>query len=138
MIFSKFKIVPVVQLAAHAKSSTSYGRKVVRSYVRITKFFGLDGLLLFRIIMGLRWIQINSNRKALHASERHIGEFCPMQNNLNSVQLLSSWKMFVKRCSIRSAISSSSAHYSAFALASPYDSLRTETSTFISNSRAPA
>ena len=41
------KIVPVVQLAAHAKSSTSYGRT--------TKFFGLDGLLLFRIVMGLRW-----------------------------------------------------------------------------------
>ena len=40
------KIVPVVQLAAHAKSSTLYGRT--------TKFFGLDGLLLFRIVMGLR------------------------------------------------------------------------------------
>ena len=56
------KIVPVVQLAAHAKSSTlygrtvvrSYGRTVVRSYGRTTKFFGLDGLLLFRIVMGLR------------------------------------------------------------------------------------
>ena len=35
------KIVPVVQLAAHAKSSTLYGRT--------TKFFGLDGLLLFCI-----------------------------------------------------------------------------------------
>ena len=41
------KIVPVAQLAAHAKSSTSYGRT--------TKFFGLDGLLLFRIVIGLRW-----------------------------------------------------------------------------------
>ena len=41
------KIVPVVQLAAHAKSSTSYGRT--------TKFFRLDGSLLFRIVMGLRW-----------------------------------------------------------------------------------
>ena len=40
------KIVPVLQLAAHAKSSTLYGRT--------TKFFGLDGLLLFRIVMGLR------------------------------------------------------------------------------------
>ena len=49
------KIVPVVQLAAHAKSSTLYGRTVVRSYDRTTKFFRLDGLLLFRIIMGLRW-----------------------------------------------------------------------------------
>ena len=41
------KIVPVVQLAAHAKSSTLYGRT--------TKFFRLDGLRLFCIIMGLRW-----------------------------------------------------------------------------------
>ena len=41
------KIVPVVQLAAHAKSSTLYGRT--------TKFFRLDGLLLFRIVMELRW-----------------------------------------------------------------------------------
>ena len=49
------KIVPVVQLAMHAKSSTfygrSYGRTVVRSYGRATKFFRLDGLLLFRTIM---------------------------------------------------------------------------------------
>ena len=45
------KIVPVVQLAAHAKSSTLYGRTVVQP-----NFFGLDGLLLllFRIVMGLR------------------------------------------------------------------------------------
>ena len=40
------KIVPVLQLATHAKSSTLYGRT--------TKFFGLDGLLLFLIVMGLR------------------------------------------------------------------------------------
>ena len=49
--------MPVVQLAVHAKSSTlygrSYGRTVVRSYGRISKFFLLDGLLLFCIIMGL-------------------------------------------------------------------------------------
>ena len=38
------KTVPVVQLAAHAKSSTLYGRT--------TKFFRLDELLLFRIVMG--------------------------------------------------------------------------------------
>ena len=50
------KIVPVVQLAAHAKSSTLYGRT--------TKFFGLDGLLLFRIVMGLRWSSaINSIKR---------------------------------------------------------------------------
>ena len=54
-------IVPVVQLAAHAKSSTLYGRSygrtavVPRSYRRRTsKFFRLDGLLLFCIIMELR------------------------------------------------------------------------------------
>ena len=43
-------MVPVVQLAVHAKSSTLYGR----SYGRTSKFFLLDGLLLFCIIMGLR------------------------------------------------------------------------------------
>ena len=42
--------MPVVQLAAHAKSSTLYGR----SYGRTSKVFRLDGLLLFCIIMGLR------------------------------------------------------------------------------------
>ena len=40
------KIVPVVHFAAHAKSSTIYGRT--------TTFFRLDELLLFRIVMGLR------------------------------------------------------------------------------------
>ena len=45
--YAMAKIMPVVQLAADAKSSTLYGRK--------TKFFRLDGLLLFRIVMGLRW-----------------------------------------------------------------------------------
>ena len=38
------KIVPVVLLAAHAKSSTLYGR----SYGRTSKFFRLDGLQLLR------------------------------------------------------------------------------------------
>ena len=43
--------MPAVQQAAHAKSSTLYGRSDgVKS-----KFFRLDGLLLFRIIMGLRY-----------------------------------------------------------------------------------
>ena len=45
------KIVPAVQLAAHAKSNTLYSR----SYGRTSKFFRLDGLLLCRIIMGLRF-----------------------------------------------------------------------------------
>ena len=52
-----YKIMPVVQLAAHAKSSTLYGRSysrtVARSYRRTSKFFRLDGLLLFCMIMGL-------------------------------------------------------------------------------------
>ena len=38
--------VPAVQLTKHVKSSTLYGRT--------SKFFRLDGLLLFCIIMGLR------------------------------------------------------------------------------------
>ena len=41
------KIVPVVQLDAHAKSSTLCGRTVVRSYGRTTKFFGLMGYYYF-------------------------------------------------------------------------------------------
>ena len=41
------KIVPMMQLAPHAKSSILYGR----SYGLNSKFFRLDGLLLFRIIM---------------------------------------------------------------------------------------
>ena len=52
------EIMPVVESAAHAKISSLYGR----SYGRTSKFFRLDGLLkffllnkllLFRIIMGL-------------------------------------------------------------------------------------
>ena len=53
--------MPVVQLAAHAKSSTlyvhmvirSYSHTVVQSYGCTSKFFRLDRLLLFCIIMGL-------------------------------------------------------------------------------------
>ena len=48
------KIVPVVQLAAHAKRSTLYGRTIVQSHGRTAKFFRLDGLLLLYIVMGLR------------------------------------------------------------------------------------
>ena len=43
-----YTIVPAMQLAAHAKGSTLYGR----SYGHKSKFFWLDGLL-FLIIMGL-------------------------------------------------------------------------------------
>ena len=39
-----------VELTTHAKSSVLYGR----SYGHKSKFFRLDGLLLFCIIMGLR------------------------------------------------------------------------------------
>ena len=46
-----YKIVPVEQLAAYAKRSTLYGR----SYGRRSKFFRLDGLLRFCIIMRLRY-----------------------------------------------------------------------------------
>ena len=51
--------MPAVQLTTHVKSSTVYGRTVVRSYGRTSKFFRLKGLLLFyiimeHIIMGLR------------------------------------------------------------------------------------
>ena len=41
--------MPVVQLAVYAKSSTLYGWL----YGHTSKFFQLDGLLLFCIIMGL-------------------------------------------------------------------------------------
>ena len=44
------KIVSAMQFAAHAKRNTLYGR----SYGSKSKFFRLDGLLLFPIIMGLR------------------------------------------------------------------------------------
>ena len=48
------QIVPVVRLAAHAKSSTLYGRSCGRTVVS-PNFFGLmgyDRLLLFHVIMG--------------------------------------------------------------------------------------
>ena len=48
----------MIQSAAHAKSSTLYGRSngrtVVWSYGRTSKFFRVDGLLLLCIIMRLR------------------------------------------------------------------------------------
>ena len=43
-----YTIVPAMQLAALAKGSTLYGR----SHGHKSKFFWLDGLLLFLIIMG--------------------------------------------------------------------------------------
>ena len=50
----------MVQLAAHAKNSTLYGR----SYGRTSKFFRLDGSLLFRIISSAikKWKVKNENR----------------------------------------------------------------------------
>ena len=46
---SRVVTVPTVQLTMHVKSSTLYGRL----YDCTSKFFWLDGLLLFCIIMGL-------------------------------------------------------------------------------------
>ena len=46
------KIVPVVQLAAHIKSSTFYGRTIVRSY---NQMFWAWWLTTISYIMGLRW-----------------------------------------------------------------------------------
>ena len=55
--------MPVAQLAKYAKSSTLYGR----SYGCTSKFFWLDGLLLFCIIMGLRSVSsaINGGCEAI-------------------------------------------------------------------------
>ena len=64
------KIVPVEQLATHDKSSTLYGR----SYGRTSKFFWLDGLLLFRIIMG------NAVRASRAASSAIAFLFFPLQS----------------------------------------------------------
>ena len=50
--------MPVAQLAKHAESSALYGR----SYSCTSKFFRLDGLLLFCIIMGLRSVSSTINR----------------------------------------------------------------------------
>ena len=44
--------VPAVQLTTRVKSSTLYGRTIVRSYGRTSKFFPRDGLLRYCIIMG--------------------------------------------------------------------------------------
>ena len=60
--------VPTVQLTMHIKSSTLYGRTVVQSYGRTSKFFPLDGLLLFCVIMELRSASsaINSKTKGAY------------------------------------------------------------------------
>ena len=50
MVAVMAKIVSAMQFSAHAKRNTLYGR----SYGGKSKFFRLDGLLLFPIIMGLR------------------------------------------------------------------------------------
>ena len=46
--------MPAVQLTTHVKNSTLYSHTVIRSYSCTSKFFWLEGLLLFCIIMGLR------------------------------------------------------------------------------------
>ena len=71
--------MPVVQLAAHAKSSTLYGRSysrsVVQSFGRTSQFFLLDGSLLFFIIMGLRSASSAIMFHMMYINERE------MQNN---------------------------------------------------------
>ena len=57
--------VPAVQLTTHVKSSTLYGRT--------SKFFRLDGLLLFCTIMGLRSASsaiVNHIRSTYHKNAR--------------------------------------------------------------------
>ena len=49
------KIVSAMQLAAHTKSSSLYGRSYGRSYGRKSKYFRLDGSLLFPIIFNFNW-----------------------------------------------------------------------------------
>ena len=65
--------VPTVQLTTHVKSSTLYGRTAVQP-----NFFGLDGLLLSCIIMGLRSASSAINSKlafplGLHGKETYLG-----------------------------------------------------------------
>ena len=59
------KIVPIVQLAAHAKSSTLYGRL----YGHMSKFFRFHGLLLFCIIMGL-YCELHNDQTGITAKIR--------------------------------------------------------------------
>ena len=56
--------MPAVQLTMHVKSSTLYGRTVMRSYIQIIRH---DGLLVFCLIMGLRSASsvINVNPKEI-------------------------------------------------------------------------
>ena len=65
------QIVPVVRLAAHAKSSNLYGRSCGRTVVS-PNFFGLmgyDRLLLFHVIMGYA---VRASRAASSAINRII------------------------------------------------------------------
>ena len=59
-------LLPVVQSAVHAKISTLYGR----SYGRTSKFFRLDGLLKFFIIMGLRCYATEPKNNRVHTLEQ--------------------------------------------------------------------
>ena len=86
------KNVPAIHLAAHAKSSSLYGRSVVRSHGRKSNFFRLDGLLLFRIITGLRCARCEhryervgrlKTREDLCHKKRRERELLQMKNILN-------------------------------------------------------
>ena len=72
------KIVPVVQFAAHTKSSTLYGRQ----YGLKSKFFRLDAIL-FRIIMGLCCELRYNARKSCPAGFRCSAQMLPMSFVLN-------------------------------------------------------
>ena len=86
------KNVPAIHLAAHTKSSSLYGRSVVRSHGRKSNFFRLDGLLLFRIITGLRCARCEhryervgrlKTREDLCHKKRRERELLQMKNILN-------------------------------------------------------
>ena len=90
------KNVPAIHLAAHAKSSSWYGRSYGwsygRSYGRTVVSFRLDGLLLFRIITGLRCARCEQRyehvrrlktREDLCHKKRRERELLQMKNILN-------------------------------------------------------
>ena len=69
----------------------------------------------FSIRSSVHWTIHSEFKQNGSASERHLlVNIVSSQNNLNSVRLLPSWKMSIKRSSIKHAISSSFAFSSAF------------------------
>ena len=77
---------------AHGTVGRTVGRTVVRSHGRKSKFFRLDGLLLFRIITGLRCARCEQRyehvrrlktREDLCHKKRRERELLQMKNILN-------------------------------------------------------